>query len=232
MKPRSLLVWSVLHTATLILVCQSVDAEPRAAAATTSDDTGVPPGASGNASGSPFTIGTLYGLAIPLYAPQFFRVTNGNLEQIRSAKGGDYFVPAVYVLPSVAVWSNSYVVRKPKNTPDVLKKIKSGPPALSPDDYDYSVGGRTLSIILPAGLNVQTMGGTNVSIGLGLSFGWALTTGSEVGIGLATVWSQVPYLSDQQRKYVGAALPAGVSDQIDTRLMPSCVLGAYISPTF
>jgi hypothetical protein len=167
-----------------------------------------------------------------MYKQEFFRVSNGNLERIRGSEFGDYVLPSVFVLPSLAVWTASFTVRTPKQTEAVLKKHFKNPKSLKDDEYEYRTRGRTLSIILPAGLNLQSSDGSNVSIGIGASLGWSLTSGSEAGIALAAVWSQSPYLSDEQRKYIGGALPDGVSDQIDTRLRPMAVLGLYLTPTF
>jgi hypothetical protein len=166
-----------------------------------------------------------------MYKREFFRVSNRNLEVIRDSEFGDYILPSVFVLPSLALWTSTYTTKTLIQSEDTLKRHINKKP-LTEDDYKYSTRGRTLSVILPAGLNLQSADGSNVSIGIGASLGWSLTSGSEAGIALAAVWTQSPYLSNEQRKYIGKALPDGVSDQIETRLRPMAVLGLYLTPTF
>ncbi|WP_438029175.1 hypothetical protein [Sorangium sp. So ce233] len=221
---------AIAGTLSITLVASSASAVTRAGVMTGSRGTGGK-GVTTAATGSPFTIGTMYGIAAPLYKPEFFRVSGGRLEVVRDNEIGDYLVPAVFVLPSLAIWTKSYPVSSVKQTQDVLRKYASGS-ALAADEYNYGTGGVTLSMILPAGLNLQSSDGKHVSIGIGLSLGLSLTSGAEVGFALAAVWSQVPYLSNAQRRYIGQTLPDGVSDQIDTRLRPSAVLGLYLAPTF
>ncbi|AUX41610.1 uncharacterized protein SOCE26_030310 [Sorangium cellulosum] len=222
---------AIVGTISLTLVASSASAFTRAGIQTTSSD----PAGGGSktaATGSPFTIGTMYGVAVPMYKPEFFRISGRRIEVVRDNEPGDYVSPAVFVLPSLAVWTVTYTAKTLKQDRETLKKHINNPRALTEDDYDYNVRGRTISVILPAGLSLRSSDGKDVSIGIGASLGWSLTSGSEVGIALAAVWSQVPYLSNEQKRYIGQALPDGVSDQIDTRLRPAAVLGLYLTPTF
>jgi hypothetical protein len=184
-------------------------------------------------SASPIAIGTLYGLTVPLYTPEFFRVSNGNLQRVRGATASDYVQPAVYVLPSVAIWTRSKLVRKPQTTVAVMKKQWDHQP-LTDDDYDYSLSGTTLSLILPAGLTSTSTNGTAVSVGLGLAYGHSIGAAAELGIALAVVWNETTYLSDAQRGAIGMPVGGmtGISDQLDTRLRPSLAIGLYLTPTF
>jgi hypothetical protein len=185
----------------------------------------------GSATKSPIAIGTLYGIAVPLFKPEYFRVVSGQIQRVRSAEVGDYFNPAVYVLPSVAIMTRTHAVKTPKATAAVLEK-RFDKVALDPKtDYDYSTTGNTLAFILPAGVSSSSIDGVTVSIGVGFSYGHALS-GAEVGFAAAVVWNQEKYLTDAQRASLGGPLPAGVSDQIDTRLRPSLALGLYFTPTF
>jgi hypothetical protein len=197
---------------------------------TTDGDSGK--GTAKTAAASLIAIGTLYGLAIPLYKPEFFKVTNGTLERVRDSTASDYIQPAVYVLPSIAILTNTWAYRKPKATQAVLEKQINHVP-LTSGDYNYGVGGSTLSFIIPAGLTSTTVNGVAVSAGLGLAYGRNIGS-AEVGIAAAVVWNQTPYLSNSQQGAIGTAVggTTGISDQIDSRLRPSVALGLFLTPTF
>jgi hypothetical protein len=188
----------------------------------------------GTATGSPISIGTLYGIAVPLFKPEFFQVTNGRLERIRSAQVSDYIDPAVYVLPSIAVYTKTKSVKKPKTTAAVQQKlVTKGWTGLDAADFDYKTTGNTLSVILPAGVTSSSVNGVSVSIGVGAAFGSNIGP-AEVGIAGAFVWNQQPFLTDAQQAAIGMPVGAatGISDQIGTRLRPSFALGLYLTPAF
>jgi hypothetical protein len=53
---------------------------------------------------SPFTLGTLLGLAVPFAAPDTYAVRDGVIVRDRSAAWYEWVQPALYLLPSVALW--------------------------------------------------------------------------------------------------------------------------------
>jgi hypothetical protein len=114
----------------------------------------------------------------------------------------DYIQPAAYVLPTIALWSNDK--------------------------------GTVVSAVVPFGLTGKGRDIKDLQIGAGVSMGFSVGQSAEVGLALALVWSQAPVLSDAQRRSYSTqtALPAGESDQFDTRLRPTATLGVYVTPVF
>lgn len=90
--------------------------------------------------------------------------------------------------------------------------------------------GHSLSVIFPAGLDSRR----NVSAGVGVSWGFGVRRGTEVGLSLAVIWSPAPRLSDEQQHSLDTAmaLPVGASETIETSLRPILGLGIYITPQF
>jgi hypothetical protein len=86
------------------------------------------------------------------------------------------------------------------------------------------------SVIVPFGLTAAGKS-ANLNIGAGVAYGWTLAK-SEVGVGLAAVWTQEPYLTSAQQASVNnnAPIAMGESQTIGTKLMPSIGLGVYLTP--
>jgi hypothetical protein len=87
-----------------------------------------------------------------------------------------------------------------------------------------------LSVIVPFGLTAAGKS-ANLNIGVGAAVGWSLNK-SEIGVGLAAVWTSQPYLSTAQQASLDSNKPiaAGEGQTIATRLTPSIALGLYITP--
>ncbi len=170
---------------------------------------------------SPISIGTPYGLVVPLYAPQFLAVEGRRVTRVRDSDRGDYFLPGIFVLPSVALYSNGVIYKRR----DVVEgKIQES----------LVSRGYTLSAIIPAGLTMKANDGKDLAIGIGLALGWTAGSGAEVGFALAAVWQNAGYLSKAQQASLdaGAELATNASDKLETRLRPSLCLGIYLNPTF
>lgn len=90
--------------------------------------------------------------------------------------------------------------------------------------------GHSLSVIIPFGLDSRR----NASAGIGISWGFGVRRGTEVGLSLAVIWSSAPRLSDEQKRSLDTAmaLPTGASETIETTLRPIAGLGIYITPQF
>ena len=58
--------------------------------------------------GSPISIGTLFGLSVPLFHPNTYAVRSNVVVETHTASGWDYLLPSVYVVPSVALWTRQY----------------------------------------------------------------------------------------------------------------------------
>lgn len=63
-----------------------------------------PAPAPGANTSSPFTLGTLLGLAIPFASPDTYAIRDGVVVMDRSAAWHEWLQPALYLLPSVALW--------------------------------------------------------------------------------------------------------------------------------
>lgn len=90
--------------------------------------------------------------------------------------------------------------------------------------------GHSLSVIIPFGLDSRR----NASAGFGISWGFGVRRGTEVGLAIAMIWSPAPRLSDEQQRSLdtATALSAGASETIETTLRPTVGLGIYITPQF
>jgi hypothetical protein len=170
--------------------------------------------------GSIFTIGTLFGVALPLYAPAAYEIRDQKVIRLNpSLDASDYVLPAVFVMPSVGLYSRSW-----------WTTYTGGPEGTDRTDAHSF----TISLILPAGMTTKSADGKDLAIGLGVSFGWTVPGGAEVGLALATVWQQAQSLNGEQQSALdsGGSLADGASNAVGTKLKPSLTLGAYIAPTF
>lgn len=193
---------------------------------------------------SAFTIGTLVGLAIPLYEPVKVIASNGNLELQREVRAEDYFRPAAFVLPSIALASLFRKnVRTQKQTAEAAQRLLIACPLgldddtssqceaekANPRNYDFSIRSQTLAAIVPLGVSTSAEGEPVASLGLGLSWGFTVSRGAEIGFAAAVVWSPDTDLSPDQ---VDAIRQGGVvAEEVPTGMRPALTLGFYIAPT-
>jgi hypothetical protein len=164
-----------------------------------------------SALGSPFSVGTLFGLAIPRLHPNRYVVHSNVVYADHIASGWDWVQPSVFVVPSIAVKTTVYVA---SNDP---KKITAT---------------HTWSVIVPAGLASKGPASQDLALGVGVAFSKAIPSGSEVGVGVAVVWTQAQSLTEAQAASLNGMteLPKGEADTIGTRPMPSLTLGLFITP--
>src|SRR3569832_229752 len=142
--------------------------EPAPSAVTTAPPSGL---------GSPFSVGTLFGLAIPLYLPDRYVVHSNIVYADHIGSGWDWVQPSVFVVPSVAVKTTVYVA---SNAP---KKVTAT---------------HTWAVIVPAGPASMGPAAQDLALWIGLAFSMAIPSGSEVGVGVAPVWTQAQSLTEAQ----------------------------------
>jgi hypothetical protein len=156
---------------------------------------------------SPFTIGTLAGMGWAIEPSHSYR-----LSQTTGTSGTELRV--VY-----------------DRQADTMDRLQPGAFILPSVGFAGSKG-NSWSLILPAGATAGR-GGVNYSIGFGVSWGFAVKKGVELGVAAAAVWTSQQVLNAEQKASLDdkVAVPPDRA-AIQTSLRPAAVLGLYMAPLF
>lgn len=136
---------------------------------------------------------------------------NGVVYKVRDSSGWDRVQPSAFILASLSL----YTFRSFSKTPSATDRRKG------------------VSVIVPFGLTAKGKDVKDLSVGVGISLDFVTSAGSNIGVALACVWTQVPVLNNEQRVSLQdkTALTAGQGDTIDTALRPAMTLGIYVAPS-